>query len=406
MSGLGVSLRHAGFQVDPARTVAAHRAALAVGLGDRSRVRAALRSVYASNEEEWHRFNQVFDAYVGTAALGDLQSLVQPSSAERARIEAKLRAESRPEALTAFALAVGGGGAGGVEATLAEALHRVDLSRLEQRIQVGFFTQRLLAAAGLGELDADVAAILDATEGLPELREPFSRWGRAVRGHARALIALELERRRPLARERFRAEQLATTPFAAIPVHDRAALEAEVRRFAERLKDRARARRHRFRGRLDVPRTLRASLRTGGVPFHLRFRRPRRERPRVVVVADISDSMRTVSRLFLSLVHSLHEVVFDARSFVFAGRLAEATEAFAGRDANQAVESILRGEVVPVAAMTDYGAALSDLVAFHRDAIDRRTTVVVLGAMRVRTDRAACRATLPGCGPMRTGSSG
>jgi len=76
--------------------------------------------------------------------------------------------------------------------------------------------------------------------------------------------------------------------------------------------------------RLDVRRTLRASLRTGGVPLHPVWRSPRRERPRLFILVDVSRSMETHAQLFLRIARAF-VVAMDARVFVFHTRLAEVT---------------------------------------------------------------------------------
>src|SRR5437870_12371895 len=81
-----------------------------------------------------------------------------------------------------------------------------------------------------------------------------------------------------------------------------------VRRLAERLKSRlSRRRKVRRRGKLSVRRTLRKNLSTGGEPYQLVFRARRPERPEIVVLCDVSDSVRNVSPLMPQLVHPPQE---------------------------------------------------------------------------------------------------
>jgi uncharacterized protein with von Willebrand factor type A (vWA) domain len=95
---------------------------------------------------------------------------------------------------------------------------------------------------------------------------------------------------------------------------------------ARRLRRRLTRRRHVHpRGaRLDVRRTLRASLATGGTPLAPAWQRPRRERPRLYVLVDVSRSMETHAQLFLRIARAFVGTA-DARVFVFHTRLAEVT---------------------------------------------------------------------------------
>ncbi|MCU0970129.1 MAG: VWA domain-containing protein, partial [Rubrivivax sp.] len=74
--------------------------------------------------------------------------------------------------------------------------------------------------------------------------------------------------------------------------------------------------------RLDVRRTLRASLRTGGLPLAPAWRERRREPPRLFVLVDVSRSMETHAQLFLRIARAFVGAA-DARVFVFHTRLAE-----------------------------------------------------------------------------------
>ena len=72
---------------------------------------------------------------------------------------------------------------------------------------------------------------------------------------------------------------------------------------AEKLRGKARVRlRHARRGPFDVRRTMRASFRTLGVPMTPIRRRKRRDRPKLVVLCDVSDSVRLAARFMLELV--------------------------------------------------------------------------------------------------------
>jgi uncharacterized protein with von Willebrand factor type A (vWA) domain len=76
--------------------------------------------------------------------------------------------------------------------------------------------------------------------------------------------------------------------------------------------------------RLDVRRTLRESLRTGGVPISPAWRRVRREQPKLFVLVDVSRSMETHAQLFLRIARAFVQAA-NARVFVFHTRLAEVT---------------------------------------------------------------------------------
>jgi uncharacterized protein with von Willebrand factor type A (vWA) domain len=157
-------------------------------------------------------------------------------------------------------------------------------------------------------------------------------------------------------------------------------MRAVVRKLAERLKTRlSRRRKVRRRGKLSVRRTLRRNLATGGQLFKLVFRARRRERPEIVVLCDVSDSVRNVSRLMLQFVYTLQELYSRVRSFVFVSDLGEVTHLFKKTDVNSAVDLATAGKVINLSANSNYGHALKLFHATYLGSITRRTTVIVLG---------------------------
>jgi uncharacterized protein with von Willebrand factor type A (vWA) domain len=98
-----------------------------------------------------------------------------------------------------------------------------------------------------------------------------------------------------------------------------------------------RAERHRHGERIDLRRTLRGSLRTGGDPVHLRRRRRRIVPRRVVMLCDISGSMEPYARAYLQFLTCAARTGPNAEAFVFATRLTRVTRALAARNPGRAV---------------------------------------------------------------------
>ena len=121
-----------------------------------------------------------------------------------------------------------------------------------------------------------------------------------------------------------------------------------IRQIARRLRERySKPRKRQRRGHLDVRRTIRRNAAWGGVPFLTAWKRRHRDRPKIVALCDVSGSVARVSDFFLLLIHSLHEVVDDVRSFAFSGHLIEVSDILdieiAGRgDGRDHVEGRLR----------------------------------------------------------------
>ena len=133
------------------------------------------------------------------------------------------------------------------------------------------------------------------------------------------------------------------------------------------------------RGRIDSGRTMRRNMRFDGIPFAPVTVRRAEDKPRLVVLTDVSLSVRATARFTLHLVHGLQNLFGQVRTFAFVSDLVEITDLFEDHPVEQALGLVFGGDVLDVDANSDYGAAFG---TFHEDfcsAVNRRSTVVVLG---------------------------
>jgi uncharacterized protein with von Willebrand factor type A (vWA) domain len=164
---------------------------------------------------------------------------------------------------------------------------------------------------------------------------------------------------------------------------------AAVHRVVSQLKRRLATQGHETRGRrrhahVDVRRTMRASLQTGGVPVVLKYRPRRPKRPELYVLCDVSTSVTSASVFFLSVLHALHDAFRKMRSFVFVERISEVTEVFERERSFRAVSDAISRDagVADVSGYTDYGRVWSEFLAKVGDDLHPRATVIVLGDAR------------------------
>ncbi|PXY31492.1 VWA domain-containing protein [Prauserella muralis] len=242
----------------------------------------------------------------------------------------------------------------------------VELSVAEQEALLGWLDDAQPQAADAEDADDAAAALRRRLAGV------LANLPEALKRHLEAL--LELEQRVIETRERRAAE------VDRIAEVERAELEESLRRLARSLHG---ALTHRRRvataGRIDPGRTMRRNLRFDGIPFTPVTVRRTEDRPRLVVLADVSLSVRTTARFTLHLVHGLQDLFAQVRSFAFVAGIAETTELFRDHPAEQALGLVFGGDVLDVDANSDYGAAFGQFVAEHASAVTRRTTVLVLG---------------------------
>ncbi len=221
-----------------------------------------------------------------------------------------------------------------------------------------------LDPAELARLRHRMGALLD---GLPE----------RLRQHLQTLLAIQ---------DRKIESPGHTTPDVHTPFGEeqRADLEESLRRLVRTLHGAPHARRRvSARGRVDASRTMRSSMAFDGVPFRpVTISRPH-DRPKLVVLVDVSLSVRATSRFTLQVVHGLQSLVSQVRSWAFVADVVETTDVFAEQHAEQALSALVAGlpagGLLDVDADSDYGAVFGTFLEEYGTALNRRTTLLVLG---------------------------
>jgi uncharacterized protein len=260
------------------------------------------------------------------------------------------------------------------------------------RLAIAAFGRR---GEGSGVVGVDVQRIR-RTLGLSAGSQPPSQDGAAelARIDRDQLNRFERHLRREL--ERDLIERTSTLPpsrplaeldraLPTSPTQDLAAVHRAVSQMKRRLATLGHEQRGRRRGQaVDVRRTMRASLETGGVPLRLRYRPKRPRRPEIYVLCDVSTSVTSASVFFLSVLHALHDSFRKLRSFVFIERISEVTEVFEHeRDFRTIAQRISsEGGVADVSGYTDYGRVWLEFLGEIADELDPRSTVIVLGDAR------------------------
>jgi len=132
-------------------------------------------------------------------------------------------------------------------------------------------------------------------------------------------------------------------------------------------------------GRVSVGRTMRRNLRHDGIPFVPVTVARKQDRPRLVVLADVSLSVRNTARFTLHFVHGLQRLFPRVRTFAFVDDMVETTELFQDRPLEAALATVFAGGLLDVDGNSNYGRAFQRFVDEHLAAVSHRTSVVVLG---------------------------
>jgi len=375
------ALRREGFAISTPQAIDAVRAAHEVGFGEKANLREAIACVVTESVERRKRYDQVFDDFFSLETTRPLELTRRLLGQGFTRTElGALR-----ELLREFLAPQGGGrlrallsGGSALDHLLASERVQELLGRMSGPMQKGFYTHRVLDEIGV-EKARSALSVLEG--GLSD----------AIGSERAELLVAALMRELDQSEERIRhqvEERLAaligdrgpmSRPFAELSEQEMEDVRRGVRLLAERLRGAARVKdRHKKRGRLDPSRTMRASLATGGVPFRAVRKDQRRDRPRLVLLCDVSDSVRRAARFMLEFVYAIGELFERTRSFVFVSEIGEVTRLFDEEPVGTAVRRAAES-VVNVRENSSYGHALRAFEKRYIEAVDRRTTVVILG---------------------------
>jgi uncharacterized protein with von Willebrand factor type A (vWA) domain len=174
-----------------------------------------------------------------------------------------------------------------------------------------------------------------------------------------------------------------------------ARLRSAIRPLARQLAARLNKRRRRSRGTLDMRRTIRASMATGGVPARVALRKRHRTRPDLVVLCDVSGSTAEFAPFTLALLHAVHQEFHRVRSFAFVDGIVEITDALQNSPGVLDPRHLLdRRGLVAGDGRSDYLSVFTRFLAEYGDIVTARTTVVICGDARSH-DRP------PAIGPIR-----
>ncbi len=377
LAGFVHVLRENGLEVGIDASVLARDALASLPAADLAApdvVQAALRATLLPRAEDRAVFDELFARY--------FRRRPRPASSipDLAAVAAERGLSDGAKAALAGEGALGGvfGDGAKMAQALEQAMGRTDVSGLKSPLQVGYFAERLLQQSGAEAQLAQWARGLDPDD----------------RGPAEAVVRERLIQLRQLARrlmhERFELlnldfagalaqRSLLNAPFAQLNADDDE-LQRAIERLCRRLHARSSSRLRRSRrGRVDLRRTLRHAWRTEGVVFAPRHKRRKRERPEVLLLCDVSDSVRTASTFMLRFVHAVSDVFVRVRSFMFVADIAESTALFAEAGVDAAIDAVLGGDVVSVYENSDYGRALRQFAAGELSSITGRTSVLILG---------------------------
>ena len=378
------ALRAGGVRVSLAESADAFRAVENLGVEEREAFRLSLRATLIKDVSSLPIFEELFPLFFDTA---DQQPAMQDSTEDMSPEEAHMLAQ----ALRMFSEQL---------RRMMEKLLRGEQLSQEELEQLGQMTglnrtddlrykdwmaRRMMRAMRFDEVRDAMREMMELLAQMGMNKERLEQMRELIRANQQAMqeqisqyagqrIAENMSEQRP----EEGVEELMDRPFGALSDRDMDRLRREVSKLANRLRSRIALRQKRAKtGQLDAKGTIRTNLKHGGVPMEIKHR-DHRLKPKLVVICDISTSMRHCSELMLSLVHALQDLVTKTHAFAFIDHLEYISPDFVGRQAKDAISEVLV-RMPPGHYSTDLGYSLENFVHNYMDTIDSRTTFIVVG---------------------------
>jgi uncharacterized protein with von Willebrand factor type A (vWA) domain len=373
--------RGAGVHVSPAESIDAMRAVAAIGVADRVVLRDSLLLTLAKSEDEKKALGACFDLFFAQPEPAPPQDADDEGAAKDAGAAQQQPAQGAggqaSSNLGPLAQMLLSQDRSEISAAIANASGATGLTEIRYFTQRGLFSSRMLEAMGIQRLRDDLDALAESNAPLAERLQAALE---ALRETVRDTVAQALALYGREEAENLRHEVLRNAPLSRIEPRQVEEMRALIRQIARRLRERyAKPRKRQRRGHLDVRRTLRRNAAWGGVPFLTAWKRRHRDKPKIVALCDVSGSVARVSDFFLLLIHSLHEVVSDVRSFAFSGHLIEVSEILEKKSPEEAMAEIMAKVGF---GSSDYGSSFVDFEKAFMSSVTPQTTVIVLGDAR------------------------
>jgi uncharacterized protein with von Willebrand factor type A (vWA) domain len=378
------ALRASGVRVSLAESAEAFSAVDLMGIQDREHFRLSLRTTLIKDVRDLPVFDKLFPLFFGSGEPpmmgGNPQDDMTPEEAQmlaealrefaqslRQRMQRLMNGEqlSREE-LEALGKMVG--------------LDQADDLRYQE-----WMAQRMMRALAFPEVQEALRELMEqlaqmgmSKERLEQMREQIQQNMQGledqIKQFAGERIAENLSEQPPSES----MDNLMNRPFQALADDEKKILQREVKRLAAALKTRIALRQKRAKsGQLDPKATIRTNLKYHGVPMEIKYRDKTRK-PKIVVICDVSTSMRFCSELMLSFLFALQGQVNKTYAFAFIDHLEYISEDFNGRDADEAISSVLL-RMPSGHYNTDLGWSLNDFNNEHLSTLNGQTTLILVG---------------------------
>lgn len=384
-------LRNAEVRVSTSESIDAMNAMALVGYEDRSLLKQVLSATLAKSEAEKESFDYCFEHFFSFSSREDDEN--QSNSSESSEQESSTDSDdvssenfagpegaepSDGESLDKLSELLLNADADQMDAEIVRAGDAVGVSDIKIFTQKGQYARRLVQHMGLGELEDSIHELEqgeDASE--HQLAEQLKQRRDQLRERIRDYVEQQYLLFASNAGQKLREDVLKRAKMSSMDAHYFRDMQLLVNKMAKKLASQHSRRKKIFRkGQLNSGKTIRRNIANDGILFDTHWKFKRKDRPKVLVICDISGSVALYARFLLMLLYSLHDVLPNVRAFAFSGRLGEVTETLNRYPVEEAIELINHEWGM---GSTDYAAAFEQFSELCLDSIDNHTTIIMLG---------------------------
>ena len=377
------ALRAANVRVSLAESADAFNAVDQLGVQDREAFRISLQATLVKDSINLPIFDELFTLFFNGSEAPPLMNISEDLTPEEAQMLAQALREFGDQIRQMLERLMQG-----------EQLSQQELDRLGKFVGLNqvddlryreWMTQRLEKALQFPEVRQAMQELAEMLAQMGMDKQRVDQMMRLLRANQQGLE----EQLRQFAGQRIaenlsdqhpddNLDSLYNRPFQALSDKDMEKLRKEVQRLASVLRTRIALRQKRAKtGQLDAKKTIRANLKHGNVPIEIKHRE-HQLKPKLVVVCDVSTSMRSCSELMLSLLYALQDQITKTHAFAFIDHLEYISPDLEGRQVGVAVQQVL--ERMPSGYYnTDLGNSLENMADNYLDRVDGRTTFLVVG---------------------------
>jgi uncharacterized protein with von Willebrand factor type A (vWA) domain len=378
------ALRSSGVRVSLAESAEAFSAVDLMGIQNREEFRLSLRATLIKDLKDIPTFDKLFPLFFGS---GQPPMMGGNPTDDMTPEEAQMWAEAMKEFAEKLRQRM-------QRLMNGEQLSRSELEALGQMVglnqadslnQQNWMTQRMLRALAFPEVQKAMKELMEqlaqmgmSRERVEQIREMIQQNMQGLREQVEQFAGERIAENLSEKPRSDNIDNLMNRPFEALSDSDKQLLQREVKRLAAALRTRIALRQKRSKnGQMDPKATIRANLKYHGVPMEIKHK-DRVRKPKIVVICDVSTSMRFCSELMLSFLFALQGQVRKTHAFAFIDHLESISEDFSGANADEAIQSVL-WRMPSGHYNTDLGWSLNDFQNEYMDTLNSGTTLLIVG---------------------------